>query len=725
MIKRSFPSILFLMHFLFLQGIHCQIPINMTDYLSERFLNYCKSVPREEIYIHSDREEYISGEELWFNVYLIDRQTFKPSLNSRIVYIELLNAENRPLIQKRILIDKGFGPGQILLPDTLSTGIYTIRAYTSWMKNFLPYNCFVKDITIYNALSDKTYKGKSNIGKYIAEGDSNKIIKEIKNTGVTLSVNNTKPDSLEIFVKSDNKFRSANNDIFYIFIQTHGNINHVSAEKMTEETTKIEIPKTLLSKGINQITIFNAKGKPVSERLIYTPDKENNILTLHSADSFNLKNKITLEIELQSEKSKKLNSTNISISVAPRTNDSKIMDVDDYMIFGTEYGLIPWNTEGKKINELPPEVIDSILLNVRSNWINWAKILSGDKPHLKYQIENEDHFLLGKLFTNDQQTADSTEYLLMCSPGKEAGFQYTKTDNEGNFSFKIHIDEELKDLIIMPDDVNKNHKIIVESSFSDQYLHPEISNDSTRVQIPSYISKWSVNYQVSKIYGFTSLGNPLDAVFQALKPIRFYGKPDIELIMKNYISLPSMEEVFFELLPNVSLKKKKSIYEISIVDRVDNTMNFTSPCLMIDGVIIKDASLIADVDPEIVEKIDVIEEKYLVGKYLFPSIVNVITKSSDFSCVSIPDYMIRLPYRVIDPVRSFISPDYSSAELKNSRIPDYRNTLYWNPAVKPDKNGKAKIEFWSSDNKSVYVINIQGITEEGNAFSLKKIIRVK
>ena len=111
------------------------------------------------------------------------------------------------------------------------------------------------------------------------------------------------------------------------------------------------------------------------------------------------------------------------------------------------------------------------------------------------------------------------------------------------------------------------------------------------------------------------------------------------------------------------LKKKKSTYEISITYHVGDELVVTSPCLMIDGVIIKDASLIANLDPEIVQKIDVIKEKYLVGKYLFPGIVNVITKAADFSSVvRLPEYMIRQPYRVMDPVRSFVSPDYSSAE---------------------------------------------------------------
>jgi hypothetical protein len=146
---------------------------------------------------------------------------------------------------------------------------------------------------------------------------------------------------------------------------------------------------------------------------------------------------------------------------------------------------------------------------------------------------------------------------------------------------------------------------------------------------------------------------------------------------------------------------------------------------MIDGVVIKDASIIANLDPDLVEKIDVVKGKYLVGKYFFSGIVNIITKSHDFSCVSLPDYMTRLTYRVSDPVWSFLSPDYSSDKTRESTIPDYRNTLYWNPSVKPDINGKTRVGFWSSDNKANYVINIQGVTKEGNLISVQKIMRVK
>jgi uncharacterized protein YfaS (alpha-2-macroglobulin family) len=84
-----------------------------------------------------------------------------------------------------------------------------------------------------------------------------------------------------------------------------------------------------------------------------------------------------------------------------------------------------------------------------------------------------------------------------------------------------------------------------------------------------------------------------------------------------------------------------------------------------------------------------------------------------------------VPYRVFDPEISFLSPDYTSDAIKSSRVPDFRNTLYWNPSVKTDHDGKASIKFWTSDFISDFEVNIQGFTPDGKAFSVKKIIKVR
>jgi hypothetical protein len=724
--KNTKQPILFLICFLFTQGAFSQLPENLPDYLKQSLLRFLHEVPREELFLHTDREEYIAGENVWFTGYLIDRQSFKPSLNSRIVYVELLDPENRPVVQKRILMDKGTGPGQIGLPDTLGTGTYTLRAYTSLMKNFLPENCFVKELPVYNAVNTSAFKGRPVRSPFPGKATGNPATTGSRKIGVMLNVNNSNPDYLEIIVHADEAYRIENNSLSCLFIQTHGNINRVSMEKLTGETTRITVQRASLGSGIHQVTLFNAKGEPAGERYCYTPARDNVPYTLIAVDSCDRRNKVGLEIEPGKEGSAAGHPARLSISVAPLTNTSGSPDMKDYLVFGTEYGFQPWSAvKGRKISELPAREIDSLLLEVSSNWINWSAILSGARPDNRYGMEKEDHFLAGKLITGDHRAAPSGEFVLLCMPGKVAVFQYAMTDQEGNFSFRLPADEELEDLIIMPDDVSKNYGIVMESPFTSQVLQPGNRLDTVKSAIPPAVAKMGVNFQVQSIYGVPGHGDSLTQANTTFQPVRFYGKPDVERIMDEFIKLPVMEEVIFEILPHVSLRKSKSGVEISLSDRVDNNPYIVTPCLMIDGVIITDPSLIVDLDPEIVEKIDVIKERYVVGKYLFPGIVNVITRSGDFSCVALPPYMIRLSYRVADPVRSFVSPDYSAESAKTSRIPDYRNTLFWDPSVKTDEGGRTAVTCWSSDNTGDYVINVQGITPDGRIISMRKTFRVK
>ena len=48
-------------------------------------------------------------------------------------------------------------------------------------------------------------------------------------------------------------------------------------------------------------------------------------------------------------------------------------------------------------------------------------------------------------------------------------------------------------------------------------------------------------------------------------------------------------------------------------------------------------------------------------------------------------------------------------------MPDYRRTLYWNPDVKTDSNGEAKIEFYNNSTCRQLVISAEGITKDGRA----------
>lgn len=722
-IKPVFPLIIFCL------SVFCSFARGQkdkTDYLLQKFLLYTETVHREEIYVHTDRETYIAGEDIWFNVYLIDRKSKKPVFEDKIAYFELLSPDNIPVIQKKIFIDKASGNGHIALPDTLSPGTYTIRAYTSRMKNFLPYNCYIKDIDIYNALIRKPFRKKIDSDNWVSANKSVITNPGLSSTGLKVSVNNSGSGILEIIVRSDSGFRSDNGNTLYVLIHTHGNINHISSGKISDEVTIIRVPKSRLLTGVNHITIFDSELRPLGERFIYTPQKSIELLKLNTSLKYKTREKVVLDLEVENKSGVQVDECRMSISVSPAISDTYKTGIDDYMIFGSEFGIeIQKITGSNKPEVYSVGFIDSLLLSARSNWIEWDKVLAGSPTDLIYPVEKKDHNLEGRLISTDQKIPVSNKLILLSVPAKVATFQYARTDDYGNFSFKINIDESVRDLIIQPDVLDNSYKISIKSPFSLRYPHSEVFSDSVEGLIPKHILKWGINYQVNKIYETSFSDSRIGPDILPVVPARFYGKPDIRLVMSDYIALPVMEEVFQELLPGVILKKKKTGYDLTIIDPVTrNSYGFT-PGMLIDGVIIKDPSLIAGLDPEFVERIDVVKSNYMVGIYIFHGIVSIITKAGDYSSVALPDYAVRIPYRVIDPVWSFKSPDYSESTILRDHMPDFRNTLYWNPSVKPDKNGKVRVEFYTSDIVCDYEINVEGISGEGKLISLKKIIRVE
>ena len=684
--------------------------------LTTKFRKYCEAYPREEIYVHTDRHEYIAGEDFWFGIYLFDRQSSLPSSDSKIAYFEIINSENRPVIQKRIRIDNGFGPGQIVLPDSLSSGVYTIRAYTNWMKNFLPENCFTGKLIIYNALIEKG-SGISDRDQYALSN----IVQSVQEDGFKADINNLNPKYVEIEIKSDGSFLSKNR-VVYIFVQTHGLINFKNSVTLSGEVTTAMVPRDQLIPGLNHITIFNSAEKPICEKYIFTPSSDSSLLSLESSGTFKTRDKVSIEIKNELDPTKSL--VNLSMSVSPQS-ESLLTDIEDYMIFGSEFGVLPLNSTRSAMNDMPEEALGNYLSALQSNWINWNSILSGDFPERKYDRETESHFIYGRLLKLNTQIPESNHIMYLSIPGKEATFQYATTDINGDFHFAIPLEGNYKDFIIQPENGDEDFSIKIETSFSDKYPEKVTLHDTFTEDQPNTNSKLGINYQVMKIFSSENLSDEQKPVIFTGDSKRFYGKPDIELVMSDYIKLPSMEEVFFELIPGVFLRKKKGGYEITLIDQDESKAFEKPPLVFVDGVVIRDAAVIANLDPDLVEKIDAVSTKYVVGYYLIHGLVNIITKAGDFSSITLPDYAVRLGYNLTEPVSSFTCPDYSLQADRNNHIPDFRNTLYWNPSIKPDTNGKMKVEFSASDYVSDYIVRIQGLAKNGKPVSISKLIKIE
>jgi hypothetical protein len=73
--------------------------------------------------------------------------------------------------------------------------------------------------------------------------------------------------------------------------------------------------------------------------------------------------------------------------------------------------------------------------------------------------------------------------------------------------------------------------------------------------------------------------------------------------------------------------------------------------------------------------------------------------------------------------KEFYAPDYSVASITTSNVTDKRYTLFWNPKLKPAKDGKYYVRFYNNEITNKFKIVLQGIDKEGNVIHVEKIIQ--
>ncbi len=154
-IKLFFSRYVFGCLVLFLAGIfgsNIQGTAQEVESLRDRFIKYTENAFTEKIFLHTDRNFYIAGEIIWFKAYLVSNPDNRLAGSSRVAYVEVLDEDNRPVLQEKIGMKDGKGNGSFFLSSEFPSGNYKLRAYTAWMKNFDAAFFFEKEITIVNTL---------------------------------------------------------------------------------------------------------------------------------------------------------------------------------------------------------------------------------------------------------------------------------------------------------------------------------------------------------------------------------------------------------------------------------------------------------------------------------------------------------------------------------------------------------------------------------------------
>lgn len=96
-----------------------------------------QDIPQERIYLQTDKPYYAAGDTVWFRAHLLDAATNVPVNRSRFVYVELHDQQADTLMQRLMIRsdEDGVFANAILVPKGIKGGVYTLVAYTQWMRN--------------------------------------------------------------------------------------------------------------------------------------------------------------------------------------------------------------------------------------------------------------------------------------------------------------------------------------------------------------------------------------------------------------------------------------------------------------------------------------------------------------------------------------------------------------------------------------------------------------
>jgi hypothetical protein len=193
------------MDFLKVSGI-LPTDYNMNDSANEAyFLKFEKAPFAESVHLHTDRTMYFQGDKLWFKAYFNYSSFAKTDTASKVLYVQLIDESKRIIETQKIEVSNGFGHGAVVLPIDLAKGMYQLRAFTNYMRNFdnlisittVPVLARNEKINSLNehVADNEEYKIKANIEKFDSKtGEIHFSFKDLSESPVvanfSVSVNN-------------------------------------------------------------------------------------------------------------------------------------------------------------------------------------------------------------------------------------------------------------------------------------------------------------------------------------------------------------------------------------------------------------------------------------------------------------------------------------------------------------------------------------------------------
>jgi len=316
----------------------------------------------------------------------------------------------------------------------------------------------------------------------------------------------------------------------------------------------------------------------------------------------------------------------------------------------------------------------------------------------------------------DQGLADTRIHFSLLA--EKSTYFMARSDAYGNFALTLPKREGKLELLVQPEYTGEAAvEVRIEQDFDSRILPLKVPDFNLSLEERQILIQMARKLQLSGIY---MEGLPLTGFAEALDSVPFYGSPGFTLTMDEYVLLPTMEEVFINLVPGVTPLTRRNKTDLMIAS--DNpAMSMFPPLIMIDQVPLFSMEQFLSVSPGKISHIDVVNDVYLKGDQRFGGIINLRSRERNMAGIDLPDHSFFFDFEALYPQRD--SP--ADRTLSKDKMPDTRNTLLWMPEMQIDGSGPLSLSFVAPDYPGEYVVLFRGWDEKGNSISAESRITVE
>ena len=349
-----------------------------------------------------------------------------------------------------------------------------------------------------------------------------------------------------------------------------------------------------------------------------------------------------------------------------------------------------------------------------TNITKWNKSLSQTSLppfNESYTPEYEGHIIRGQIrdIRTDEIAKDKDIYPQAGFIGDQIRVFGGQVKDKGEVEFYTSRIKGMYELATTSHTALKNqYRINIESPFSEHKpasLPPFRMNPMWEKQLTER------NFGLQVLHAF--LADSLSRVDTTYAHFRW--TPDRSYILDEYTRFTRMDEIIIEFIPSLRFRKYNDKRTLNVLDEDASTFSLGNSLVLLDGIPIIDHELIFKYDPLLVYRIDVYKNRFVFSGQYFNGLVMLTTYNKDYPSLVLDDNTQIFDYEGTQAHRRFYVPSYTNKAEKDSRIPDYRHTLLWNPEVETEGKTSLSLPFYTSDITGDFHIVIEGVTKDGKA----------